>query len=255
MDDANYRHHLQAAAWSSSTSTRWASSPRDNSSFDDDLLARAMFADRILGEDQAFLRNAVDEADAYTQVGIEVLHLLRYICVNAMATRKILKKHDKLLSKISSSPAQRDQSRRDAHRLAGGADAHMRAMCNSYGISAVTASLRAALAEFQTAHRRAAALRVRAAMPPTAEAGGYHSLRGGSAASGNNTGTTHEHGEAPRATEGTGGGRGQAGAAAAAADKAAAEDLLQSSAPITRLHNTISSIQTVRLATETRAGD
>lgn len=58
---------------------------------------RPMFTDHFLGE-ESILVSAVDEVDAYVQVGIEVLHLLRYICVNAMAARKILKKHDKLLA-------------------------------------------------------------------------------------------------------------------------------------------------------------
>ena len=58
--------------------------------------SRLMFADRILGED-SILVSAVDEVDAFCEVGTEVLHLLKFICVNAMACRKILKKHDKLL--------------------------------------------------------------------------------------------------------------------------------------------------------------
>ena len=34
---------------------------------------------------------------AFSYIGVELLHLLKYICVNAMAIRKILKKHDKIL--------------------------------------------------------------------------------------------------------------------------------------------------------------
>ena len=230
----HHHHHLQPA---SSTSTYYDTSKTMANSFDQDNKTRPMFSDRILGEDQAFLLNAVDEADAYTQVGVEVLHLLRYICVNAMATRKILKKHDKLMSKnvLSASTSKRDKSLREFHRLAGGADAHMRVMCNSTGISAVTASLISALSEFQTAHNRAEEIRARAAIPPSA-AGGYHSLRGV---------TQHAQSlDSSPSSPSLGGGGG-------APLTSSANFFVEASAPITRLQHTISSIQTVRLATET----
>ncbi|KAL7552470.1 hypothetical protein ACHAWF_015723 [Thalassiosira exigua] len=61
-------------------------------------ISRPMFqkAD-FLGEDFSLL-SAVDEADAYTAVGVELMHLLKYVCVNIVAARKICKKHDRLLS-------------------------------------------------------------------------------------------------------------------------------------------------------------
>ena len=52
--------------------------------------------DYIVGED-LLLISAVDEADAFSAVGVELLHLLKYICVNLIAVRKICKKHDRLL--------------------------------------------------------------------------------------------------------------------------------------------------------------
>jgi len=61
-------------------------------------LHRPIFrSDQVLGDDFLLL-SAVDEADAFTAVGVEFLHLLRYICVNAIAIRKLCKKHDRLLS-------------------------------------------------------------------------------------------------------------------------------------------------------------
>ena len=54
-------------------------------------------SDQVLGEDFLLL-SAVDEADAFTAVGVEFIHLLRYIFVNAIAIRKLCKKHDSLLS-------------------------------------------------------------------------------------------------------------------------------------------------------------
>lgn len=52
--------------------------------------------DHIVGED-LLLISAVDEADAFSAVGVELLHILKYICVNLIAVRKICKKHDRLL--------------------------------------------------------------------------------------------------------------------------------------------------------------
>jgi hypothetical protein len=52
--------------------------------------------DHIVGED-LLLVSAVDEADAYSAVGVELLHILKYICVNVIAVRKICRKHDRLL--------------------------------------------------------------------------------------------------------------------------------------------------------------
>ena len=52
--------------------------------------------DHIVGEDLLLL-SAVDEADGYTAVGVELMHVLRYICVNVIAIRKICRKHDRLL--------------------------------------------------------------------------------------------------------------------------------------------------------------
>lgn len=62
-------------------------------------LSRPVFqrSDQVLGEDFLLL-SAVDEADAFTAVGVEFIHLLRYIFVNAIAIRKLCKKHDSLLS-------------------------------------------------------------------------------------------------------------------------------------------------------------
>ena len=50
----------------------------------------------FLGDDFSLL-SAVDETDAYIAVGVELMHLLKYICVNIISVRKICRKHDKLL--------------------------------------------------------------------------------------------------------------------------------------------------------------
>lgn len=50
----------------------------------------------VMGEDLLLL-SAVDEADGYAAVGVELMHVLRFICVNLIAVRKICRKHDRLL--------------------------------------------------------------------------------------------------------------------------------------------------------------
>jgi hypothetical protein len=59
---------------------------------------RAIFqrSEHILGDDMLFL-SAVEEVDGYTAVGVELLHTLKYICINLIAVRKICRKHDRLL--------------------------------------------------------------------------------------------------------------------------------------------------------------
>lgn len=52
--------------------------------------------DQILGEDMLLI-SAVEEVDGYTAVAVELAHVLRYICVNLIAVRKIAAKHDRLL--------------------------------------------------------------------------------------------------------------------------------------------------------------
>jgi hypothetical protein len=52
--------------------------------------------DHILGEDMLLI-SAVEEADGYTAVGVELMHVLKFICVNLIAVRKICRKHDRLL--------------------------------------------------------------------------------------------------------------------------------------------------------------
>lgn len=61
-------------------------------------LSRPIFrSDQVLGDDFLLL-SAVDEADAFTAVAVEFLHLLRFVCVNAIVIRKLCKKHDRLLN-------------------------------------------------------------------------------------------------------------------------------------------------------------
>jgi hypothetical protein len=51
----------------------------------------------MVGED-SLLVSAVDKADAYSAVRVELMHILKYICVTVIAgVSKICQKHDRLL--------------------------------------------------------------------------------------------------------------------------------------------------------------
>jgi len=62
-------------------------------------ISRPLFqkGDFLMGDDFSLL-SAVDELDAYALIGIELMHLLKYLAINIIATRKICRKHDRLLS-------------------------------------------------------------------------------------------------------------------------------------------------------------
>jgi len=66
--------------------------------FSDLRLRQPLFQriDHIVGEDLLLL-SAVDEADGYIAVGVELMHVLRFISVNVIAIRKICRRHDRLL--------------------------------------------------------------------------------------------------------------------------------------------------------------
>lgn len=53
--------------------------------------------EQIFGEDFTLL-SAVDEAESFAAVGVELLHILRYLCINTIAIRKLCQKHDRLLT-------------------------------------------------------------------------------------------------------------------------------------------------------------
>lgn len=112
-------------------------------------------------EDDLMLSTGVDESDAFTTVGIELLHLLRFICVNAMGVRKILKKYDKLLLNCMLGGAYKiaNGNLSKQNRLVGTADAHLQSLANSMAIEAISESLRSALVEYKLEAKRAGELR------------------------------------------------------------------------------------------------
>lgn len=135
----------------------------------------------FLGEDFSLL-SAVDEVDCFTAVGVELLHLLKYICVNVIAVRKICKKHDAMLanrmlggyyrrfsteSKEISIGKQRQLkyfSRRDIEPqqfggyIMGIYDTKIQHIANSTTMETVSSSLAIALADFQASQSRSVLL-------------------------------------------------------------------------------------------------
>ena len=87
--------------------------------------------------------------DGYTRIAIELLHLLRYICVNGIGLRKLLKKYDKIMAGVehnsNSGPDNHHHSSIHQHRPAD----HIQQLANAASISAIHASLESALQQQQ----------------------------------------------------------------------------------------------------------
>jgi hypothetical protein len=151
--------------------------------------------DHILGED-LLLISAVEEADGYTAVGVELMHVLKFICVNLIAVRKICRKHDRLLmNRMLGGYYHRTRTRGssrgnyshiedadtlggllarvsgdiyEAHpaligqmnhfKLVGVYDKKIQKLANSRTVQVVSSCLALALAESEVAHSRADAL-------------------------------------------------------------------------------------------------
>ena len=140
--------------------------------------------DHIVGED---LLLVVDEADAYSAVGVELMHILKYICVNVIAVRKICRKHDRLLMnrmlggyyhRKRTTSAQEEKTLGgllartagdiyeahpgliDANRckLVGVYDLKIQQLANSRTVKVVSSCLALALSEYEVSRSRADAL-------------------------------------------------------------------------------------------------
>lgn len=141
-------------------------------------------SDNVLGED-FLLMSAVDEADAYTTTGVEFLHLLKFICVNTIAIRKLCRKHDRLLasrmlggyyyrlkkSQPNSYAISEFRNRRNyrqqqrsgkvemrEHRLSGVYDSMVMSLANNSVAEDLSDSLYLALSEYEVSRQRADAL-------------------------------------------------------------------------------------------------
>lgn len=142
--------------------------------------------DQILGEDMLFL-SALEEADGYTAVGVELLHVLRYICVNLIAVRKVCRKHDRLLMnrmlggyyrRIGPSSGLDDTlggflehssgdvyeiplpllTTRNPNKLLGVYDQKIQLLANSRTVQVVSSCLAQALSEYEISRSRAKAI-------------------------------------------------------------------------------------------------
>lgn len=132
----------------------------------------------FLGEDFSLL-SAVDEVDAYTAVGVELMHLLKYVSVNIISVRKICRKHDRLLSNrmlggyyqatdTNKSHGNQKQphffhlNEARPHRFGGYIvglyDIKIQNLANSTTMQTVSSSLALALADFEASQSRSALL-------------------------------------------------------------------------------------------------
>jgi hypothetical protein len=95
-------------------------------------------------------------ADDYAVLGVELLHLLKFICVNAMGIRKILKKRDKIMVRAHQVLPRTDQDDDDKpnQRLVGGPEDHLQQLAYSPSIAAIHSSLLAELADLEAAESK-----------------------------------------------------------------------------------------------------
>jgi hypothetical protein len=173
----------------SETQERFEATKRKIAHFQEVRRERPVFQrnDHIVGDD-LLLVSAVDEADAYSAVGVELLHILKYICLNAIAVRKICKKHDRLLMnrmlggyyhRIRTTRAQEEATLGglialiagdiyEAHpsligvlnhgKLVGVYDLKIQQLANSRTVKVVSSCLALALSEYEVSRTRADAL-------------------------------------------------------------------------------------------------
>ncbi|GAX09289.1 hypothetical protein FisN_17Lh037 [Fistulifera solaris] len=141
----------------------------------------------VLGEDMLFL-SAGEEVDGYTSVGVELLHVLRFICVNLVAVRKICRKHDRLLlnrmlggyyqrlgvrsnvggrlDTLGESVSRASQKSEkvllgffgNTYKLVGKLDHRIQHLANSQTVRVISSCLSSALSEYEISRSRADAM-------------------------------------------------------------------------------------------------
>lgn len=82
------------------------------------------------------------DIQAYTNLAVELLHLLRFICVNAVAIRKFVKKYDKIVASLDITAYENENAMMRPFE-------HVQQLANSASIAAIHASLMAALQKQQ----------------------------------------------------------------------------------------------------------
>ena len=117
----------------------------------DEQPRRPMFRSDVL----SLVRSSDSTVDTYTALGVELLHLLKFICVNAMGIRKILKKHDKVMLRAEQVFSDNenevdDRSKSEHQKLVGGPEDHLQQLANSASVAAIYSSLLAELMDLET---------------------------------------------------------------------------------------------------------
>jgi len=130
-------------------------------------------SDQVLAED---MLSAIEEADGYTAVAVELAHVLKYVCVNLLAMRKICRKHDRLLmnrmlggyhepetttlgSVLGTARSRfRLQWLGESAKLCGVYDQKLQALLNSRTMHVITTCLTEALTEYELSRSRETAM-------------------------------------------------------------------------------------------------
>ncbi|KAL3907823.1 MAG: hypothetical protein SGILL_008714, partial [Bacillariaceae sp.] len=143
----------------SETQERFQATKRKIAQFQEIRQERPVFQrnDHIVGDD-LLLVSAVDEADAYSAVGVELLHILKYICLNAIAEERTLggmialiagdiyEAHPSLIGVLNHG------------KLVGVYDLKIQQLANSRTVKVVSSCLALALSEYEVSRTRADAL-------------------------------------------------------------------------------------------------
>jgi hypothetical protein len=126
-------------------------------------LFQGLFAQTLETQPQHVFDDVDTLIDSYTYLGVELLHLIRFICVNAVGVRKIMKKYMKVVSEFNNWKL--------AHRPKGISEidkddmdylsietyeAHLHQLASSQSMAAIHSSLSARLEEFQQHSRQSA---------------------------------------------------------------------------------------------------
>ncbi len=80
-----------------------------------------------------------EDIEAYISLGVELLYLIQFVGVNALAVRKVLKKYNKIIRRVKPE---------DSYVMGGKDDLHLQLIANSQSVSAINSSLQTALTAF-----------------------------------------------------------------------------------------------------------
>ena len=109
---------------------------------DDTIKVTELFPNRdSIFQPDTEIKGTSEEGDieAYIYLGVELLYLIQFVGVNALAVRKVLKKYNKIIRRVKPE---------DSYIMGGKDDLHLQLIANSQSVSAINSSLETALTAF-----------------------------------------------------------------------------------------------------------